>query len=131
MCTFSVVFMEARHADWQAPGTLPGAVADLRAHLLTLDLDIADSDRVTTLRELADLTNTISAVQAKLICDLDASQRAADDLADIPQDRRRGVVGGVGRGRLLVGGRRLGGVLRLVTAAQRTLLLPCRRSADR
>jgi len=87
--------MEATHADSQAPGILPDGVADLRAQLLALALDVADRDRVTALRELADLTNTISAVQARLICDLDASQRAADDLADTPEDRRRGIVGRV------------------------------------
>jgi hypothetical protein len=87
--------MEAAHADSQAPGILPDGVADLRAQLLALALDVADRDRVTALRELADLTNTISAVQARLICDLDASQRAADDLADTPEDRRRGIVGRV------------------------------------
>ena len=87
--------MEAAHTDPQAPGILPDEVAGLRARLLALALDVADRDRVTALRELADLTNTISAVQARLICDLDASQRAADDVADVPQDRRRGVVGRV------------------------------------
>jgi hypothetical protein len=87
--------MEAAQAYRLTPGTLPGAVADLRAQLLTLDLDAPDHDRVTALRELADLTNSISAVQAKVICDLDAAQAAADDLAEVPQDRRRGVVGRV------------------------------------
>jgi hypothetical protein len=87
--------MEAAQVYRRTDGTLPEAVADLRAQLLTLDLDVPDRDRVTALRELADLTNTISAVQATVICDLDASQRAADDGADIPRDRRRGVVGRV------------------------------------
>ena len=87
--------MEAEQADQQTTGTLPEGVAGLRAQLLALALDVADRDRVSALRELADLTNTISAVQARLISDLDGSQRAADDLADIPQDRRRGVVGRV------------------------------------
>jgi hypothetical protein len=93
--TIRVVFMEAAHADPQATGILPEGVAGLRAQLLALALDVADRDRVTALRELADLTNTISAVQARLICDLDASQRAADDVADVPEDRQRGVVGRV------------------------------------
>ncbi len=87
--------METQKADAQTSGTLPERVSALRAQLLSLTLDVADRDRVTALRELADLTNTISAVQARLICDLDASQRAADDVADIPEDHRRGVVGRV------------------------------------
>lgn len=90
-----MIFMEATQAFRQTPGTLPDAVADLRAQLLTLDLDAPDHDRVTALRGLADLTNSISAVQAKIICDLDAGQAAADNLAEVPQDRRHGVVGRV------------------------------------
>ena len=86
--------MEAVQAD-QTPGMLPAAVADLRAHLLTLDLDGTDRDRLAALRELTDLTNTISAVQARIMCDLDSSQSAADDLAGVPKDRRRGVAGRV------------------------------------
>ena len=92
---FIVIFMESSHASERHPGIIPHEVADLRAQLLALPLDMTDRDRVTALRELADLTNTISAVQAQLICDLDASQRAAEDRADVPEDRRRGVVGRV------------------------------------
>ncbi len=95
VCVFNVLVMETWQAFQQTPGTVPGELSALRAHLLALDLDISDQDRVAALRELADLTNTISAVQAKLICDLDASQRAADELAGTPGHRRRGVAGRV------------------------------------
>ena len=90
-----LVFMDSSHASERHSGIIPREVADLRAQLLALPLDMTDRDRVTAIRDLADLTNTISAVQAHLICDLDASQRAAEDRADVPEDRRRGVVGRV------------------------------------
>ena len=76
-------------------GTLPDLVAGLRAQLLGADLDVGDADRLAALRALADLTNTASAVQARLVHDLDASQCAADVSAGVPEDRRRGVAGRV------------------------------------
>ncbi len=89
------MFMEAGQVVQQPPGALPDEVADLRARLLALDLDATDREIFQALRGLADLTNTISAVQARLICAADASQRAADDLAEVPGDHRRGVTGRV------------------------------------
>jgi hypothetical protein len=84
--------MEATQEEATA---LCAAVAELRAKLLGLDLDVGDGERVAALRALADLTNTISAVQARLICDLDRSQRAADEAAEMPERLRRGVTGRV------------------------------------
>ncbi len=78
-------------ADPHSVGSLPEAVADLRLQLLALDLDATDHEIFQALRGLTDLSNTISAVQARLICVADASQRAADEAADVPVDRRRGV----------------------------------------
>jgi Domain of unknown function (DUF222)/HNH endonuclease len=85
-----VLFMEAPPANG-ASTSLPAAVADLRAQLLALDLDATDREIYQALRGLDDLTNSISAVQARLICAADASQRAADDAAEVPQDRRHGI----------------------------------------
>ena len=67
------MFMEAGQVVQQPPGALPDEVADLRARLLALDLDATDREIFQALRGLADLTNTISAVQARLICAADAS----------------------------------------------------------
>lgn len=55
-----------------------------------------DEELYEGLRALADLTNTVAAVQARVIARLDASQAAADDLAGLPHDRRRGIAGRVG-----------------------------------
>ncbi len=77
------------------PGTLPGEIAELRARLLALDLEVAHAEIYSALRGLSDLSNTINAVQARLICAADASQSAADDAAEVPQDRRRGITGRV------------------------------------
>lgn len=90
-----MLFMEAARAERQASGTLPGTVADLRDRLLNLDIDADDKDLFAALRGLADLTNTINAVQARIICAVDASQTRSDDAADVPKERRRGVTGRV------------------------------------
>ena len=89
------MFMDSSQAYERTYVALRHELSGLRASLLALPLGLTDRDRVTALRELTDLTNTISAVQAQLICDLDESQRADDDRADVPEDRRHGVVGRV------------------------------------
>ncbi len=95
VCMFTMICMQLDKALERNVGSLPDEVSCLRAQLLALPLDVTDRDRVTALRGLADLTNAISAVQARLIHDLSASQAAADDAADVPWDRRRGVTGRV------------------------------------
>jgi hypothetical protein len=87
-----VVVMDAAQVEG---GDSEAVVVAMRERLLALDLDLTDPSRVAVLRALTDLTNTISAAQATLIHDLDASQHAADDAAGVPADRRRGVNGRV------------------------------------
>jgi hypothetical protein len=77
--------------EGDAGASTPAAVGELRRELLALDLDLADPDRVATIRALTDLTNTIGALQSQLVSDLDASRRARDDEAGIPREERRGV----------------------------------------
>jgi len=77
--------------DEDAGATTSAAIAELSRELLALDLDLPDPDRVATIRVLTDLTNTIGALQARLVSDLDASRRARDDEAGIPREERRGV----------------------------------------
>ena len=93
--TIIVLFMESMQGHQPGDSLLADGVAHLRGLLLTLPRDLTDEARVATLHDLAGLANTISAAQAMLICDLDASQRAADDAAALPADHRRGVVGRV------------------------------------
>jgi Domain of unknown function (DUF222)/HNH endonuclease len=77
--------------DEDAGATTSAAIAELSRELLALDLDLPDPDRVATIRVLTDLANTIGALQARLVSDLDASRRARDDEAGIPREERRGV----------------------------------------
>ncbi len=89
-----VRFMDGGQVERGGTATLDAVVA-MRQQLLSLDLDLTDPERVASLRALTDLANSISATQARLIHDLDASQRAADEAAGVPADRRRGVTGRV------------------------------------
>ena len=76
----------------EAVGTAAGgAVAELHRHLLGLDLDISDAERLEAIRQLAELTNVVSALQFQLISDLDASRRSQDEAAEVPREERRGV----------------------------------------
>lgn len=86
--------MEAEQAKCTLE-VLSGQVVILRAQFLALDLDATDNDLVASVREVADLINSAHAVQSRMICALDASQRAADDANQIPVERRRGVTGRV------------------------------------